>query len=291
MTLADVLPHRSSPGAEALAERLRSDLTHIGRRSFDAAQTPFWRETCAALLRCADTSDPRDFMRWAPIANTMVARTSPALIGIWRDLRAAADWPDIKPLVSRPEIGAAPPFLAAPWAGAVAIQHASHLLYFRRAMGTDIAQASGIIDLGAGYGGMCRMLKQRGFQGRYIIFDQPPVLALQRYFLGWHGIEADYDNFGADGVALCSSIVSAAGLLPQGSLSAISTWALSEMPLDLRQEIEPLLRRADRALLAYQADFSGIDNAPYFARLAAELGGRILPVPHSPGNHYVFRAP
>jgi hypothetical protein len=48
-----------------------------------------------------------------------------------------------------------------------------------------------IIEFGGGFGSMCRLVHALGFRGQHIIFDLPPVWALQRYYLRLHGIEVD----------------------------------------------------------------------------------------------------
>ena len=50
-----------------------------------------------------------------------------------------------------------------------------------------------IVEFGGGYGSMCRLVRKLGFKGRYVIFDLRPILALQKYYLGLHGVEAGYD--------------------------------------------------------------------------------------------------
>ena len=49
----------------------------------------------------------------------------------------------------------------------------------------------------------------------------------------------------------------------------MSTWALSEMPLTSRAEVEPILDtdKCVVVLFAYQAEFEGIDNRKYFESL------------------------
>lgn len=139
---------------------------------------------------------------------------------------------------------------------------------------------------------MCRLIKRLGYRGDCIIFDQPPVLALQCYFLGRHGVEAAYGEFGPSRVALCRAFDRVRALIRPGArVALISTWAMSEMPIAVRRQIEPFIADADKVLLAYQAEFTGIDNRAYFSELAARMGDgvRHTDVPSYPGNYYVFR--
>jgi hypothetical protein len=280
-----------SPEEAGLAARLRSDLETIGREAHGAAQSDFWFDTCAELRLCADHGDPRNFMRWRPVAHTMAMRTIPATVGALKVLRRSPDWEDWSRVLRHPNVGGAPPFLPAPWTSAISVQHAAHLVHFRSFAGRDFDSSDVILDMGAGYGSMCRLVKARGSKGDYIIFDQPPVLALQRYFLGRHGIDADYGQISRHGVALCRDLDDLAALIRPGArVAVISTWAMSEMPLVVRRRIEPFLARANKILLAYQVEFSGLDNRAYFLELAGRLGDGIhhAEVPFYPRNFYVF---
>jgi hypothetical protein len=62
---------------------------------------------------------------------------------------------------------------------------------------------------------------------------------------------------------------------PRDATALVSTWALSEMPLQLRERAQALLAISNisSAIFAYQADFSGIDNKRYFHELAKRTGG------------------
>ena len=65
---------------------------------------------------------------------------------------------------------------------------------------------------------------------------------------------------------------------------------MSEMPLDVRRQIEPFIAGADKVLLAYQPEFTGIDNRACFGELVARPGDRVrhTEVPSYPNNYYVF---
>jgi hypothetical protein len=171
-----------------------------------------------------------------------------------------------------PQYGRPPPFLPMLSTNVMAIEHAFHLLRFHRQQGSYLHDADCIVEFGGGFGSMCRLTRALGFRGRYVIFDLPPVLALQRYYLGLHGIEADFRA--GEAVWLCPDLDVITDWLAAAQplrVSLISTWALSEMPLAVRQRIEPFFRLAgvSKALLAYQPSFEGNDNRSYFRNFAA----------------------
>ncbi len=286
--IATVLDMRqTAPTAEqrALAQRLAAELRALN----DALQTgegsPFWRETCLALGRLAAEGDPMFFMRWPMIQATMVHGATPAIIADWWRLRRSPAWRDVwAPALRHTQYGHPPPFPPMPSTNAMAIEHATHLRRFHELAGTRFERMGCIVEFGGGFGSMCRLIRATGFRGTYIIFDLPHVLALQRYYLGLHGIRAG--EAADDGVLLCADLNEVCRHLDArgGSLfSAISTWAMSEMPLPLRARIETLIERPDcaRLLLAYQARFESNDNRAYFGALADRLSGSMV-VSHVP---------
>jgi hypothetical protein len=102
------------------------------------------------------------------------------------------------------------------------------------------------------------------------------------------------------GVRLVAGLDAVQHLIGENQFSAISTWALSEMPLSLRERIEPILQRSDcrKILLNYQARFEGNDNRAYFTSLASRINASVdwmdVPIgersePASPfDSHYLF---
>src|SRR5260221_3039491 len=234
-TLLDLRPGRLTPQQRWLAERLVSDLRSIAASPIAGAQSVFWREACLELCACAESGDANYFMRWPPIARTMVHGTTPHALAAYRLLRRSAAWRGIwSAALHYTEFGHPPPFLRDLRTNAIAIQHASHLFLFGEATGQSLIDADCILELGGGYGSLCRLTHSLGYRGKYIIFDQPPVLALQRYYLGLHGVAAEYGGGEwAERGTLCRAIGELASVVARGrfkKISLLSTLALTEMP-------------------------------------------------------------
>jgi hypothetical protein len=270
-TLTDLQQRPATPQQQQLADRLRQELR--GLTGDAEAQLPFWRATCEALRDAAETGDPRFFMRWPAIAGAMVTRTSPFTVAAYRRLRRSPQWRDVWAGALHHSLhGNGPPFLLDLRTSPITVGHAGVLLHFQAATGRSLLAADCIVEFGGGYGSMCRLVNRLGFTGRYVIFDLPPILALQRYFLAMHGIELSAPE---PRIWFTSSLAEvAAAMRPKTAL--VSTWALSEMPLTLRAEITALLddERSTAALFAYQAEFQGIDNVAYFRALRARTDDR-----------------
>jgi len=268
-TIQDLWRTNPTPREEALAADLSNRLNELVRMQVTVEGSELWRARCQSIAALAATDDPRFFMRWQPIRNTMVHGMGPSTLAEFRNLRRAADWQSVwKPALRHRQHGHPPPFPPMMSANAMAIEHATHLLRFRENLCVQFQDTDCVIEFGGGFGSMCRLVHALGFTGTYIIFDLPYVLALQRYYLGLHDIEADVD--GQRGVRLCSRLGEVRRLLDTLAprrVSGMSTWAMSEMPLELRTQIEAIMMsRCDKLLLAWQPAFEGIDNHAWFGQ-------------------------
>jgi hypothetical protein len=271
-TLTDLRARTPTSREAALARRLAAELRAIAEADDAGTGSDFWRATCRDLVTMATENDPLFFMRWEPIRATMVHGATPSIIGSWWRLRRSPDWRDTwAPALRHEQYGHPPPFPPMPATNAIAIEHASHLFRFREATGAAFHDAGCIVEFGGGYGSMCRLIHALGFRGNYVIFDLPHVLALQRYYLALHGIDTETN------VQLTSDPDTVHHLIGEKQFSAISTWALSEMPISLRERIEPILQRpaCRKILLSYQARFEGNDNRAYFTSLASRISASV----------------
>lgn len=289
-TIQDMLPAAPTAEQYALGQRLRQELQELAQSASFGGGSAFWQEICAALAQCANERDPLFFMRWNPIRVTMVHGSMPGTFRDWWRLRRHPDWRTVwSKALSHPQLGHPPPFLPMLSTNAMAIEHATHLCRFGDWAGTPFHDADQVIEFGGGFGSMCRMIHALGYRGLYTVFDLPPVLLLQRYYLALHGLTAESN--GAAGIRLCAQLDQVEEALAAHApkrLSLMSTWAMSEMPIPLRQRIEAFLDHPalNYVLLAYQAAFEGQDNQKYFADLRARLDDRFdwMHVPTGPST-------
>lgn len=277
-TVMDAFAQPPSLSQCVLAKQLTDSLNVLLKDEGKGEGSAFWQGICEELHRLAAAGDPMYFMRWPPIKATMVHGAVPATLRMWWMLRQSPGWRKVwKPALRHPQFGNPPPFALMLSTNAMAIEHASHLMRFHRQQGEFLHDTGCIVEFGGGFGSMCRIIRALGFRGRYIIFDLPPVLALQRYYLRLHEIHAS-EAAGAD-VWLCPDLETILDWLVRegpASVSLISTWALSEMPLTIRKRIEPFfrLKASKKALLAFQPSFEGNDNHIYFRDLMTRTADR-----------------
>jgi len=153
-----------------------------------------------------------------------------------------------------------------------------------------------VIEIGGGYGSMCRLVWNLGFRGKYAIYDLPVFSVLQRLYLSETGRSVEIGSplewkevfttheFGALHEAIDRSLF-------RKSI-VIATWSLSESPDATRERVERMISdtRSD-VLIAYQERFAEMDNIAYFDRFRCELPSHSWqshPIPGHAGNYYLF---
>lgn len=289
-TVLDLFPTSATPEQAEYGRRLAQNLQDLAAASAAGGGSPFWQDICGEFRRLANDQDPMFFMRWDPIRATMVHGATARTFAAWWHLRRDREWGAVwGPALRHRQFGHPPPFLPMMSTNAMAIEHATHLQRFQAWAGRPFYHADGIMEFGGGFGSMCRMIHAVGYKGAYAIFDLPPVLLLQQYYLALHGV--DTEPLVPARIRLCSNLERVEEMTVEhgvSRLSIISTWALSEMPMPLRQRIETFLEHpaCHQVLLAYQSVFEGQDNRRYFADLRARLDDRFdwLHVPTEPAN-------
>ncbi len=257
------------------SEELLAGLDAAAARGAAAGEWAHLAEAIATALR---TEGADHFLRLRPIAKTVHPRIRSHSADYLRYVlasrhcsaqfqRALTESPVGQPLVN--------PFY--PLSSPLLIQHGYHLIRLLEATELDLAALRLVVDFGGGYGSFFRLLRNLGYRDAYRIWDIPVMCALQRFYL------RNVFPEGASGEppANLDWLVSgdpeaphAVGELAAGASQSlfVATWSLSETPLAVRATITPVLEQFSFVLCAYQRSFAGIDNAAYFAELAARLG-------------------
>ena len=282
--------HRSVP---------RPDVVAVLRREAKALseQTPsteeFWTVRRKQLQTLLLEADPWNFLRWSPIATTMVKRGKANIAHELRYLRRRRDWTSRwRPALREHTVGFPRPFYRYPRSSGDLIHHAYHACRFEEATGTSLTDLDFIVEFGGGYGSMCRVLHQLGFRGAYLIFDLPEMGVIQRFFLSHVGLTAAGPGRAVlleRGVVTTSDVDHFKRLMrsrPAGRAGFIATWSLSEAPVALREAILSELMDFDAFLLAYGDYFADVDNRAFFEKWCAEFPEHVwhhMPPPsHTP---------
>ena len=248
------------------------------RAEFDTLPAPppgdgEWNENRRRLRALAATQDPRGFLRWDVLVRTMVV--SPQQLYVVREFSALLPaWRQWRSVVEDAPIGHPWPFPLFPRTSANTIHQAYHLHRFERSTGLRLEEMEQVVEVGGGYGGLCRLIHRRGFRGRYNIIDLPEFSALQRYFLGASGIRVTHNEAATRGLRTL----------------LVANWSLSEMSLADRQTALDACPDLSAALIAYQNTFHGMDNLAFFREWSKGTGLLVedSPIKHLPGNRYLF---
>jgi 2-oxoglutarate-Fe(II)-dependent oxygenase superfamily protein len=170
-----------------------------------------------------------------------------------------------------------------------------HLMSFETATGKSLwKDCDVVLELGGGYGEMCRTLRADGYEGEYVILDLPHMQEFQRLYLELHGCAVSLTADPEEAIAVA---------LEAKRLAFVSTFALSETPPDFRRRIRPVFDKMSNVLVASQwfHRFNGFDNAEWFTKdfvynQGVRLRWTLAPVqalyePHTKNEMHIFAVP
>jgi len=253
-----------------------------------------WREARKELRSQIEQKDPREFLTWDIIRKTGVFVNHSSYLAEFRGLRADSLWEGRwKSVLKEDPCGRPEPFFKHRNSSATLIHHAFHVQQFEGLTGRPIDSYDWIVELGGGYGSLCRLIHRLGFQGQYVIFDLPEFSCLQRFFLSSVGVPVADGAVGDSGVWLVSSLDQLSRQIDkkEGSSLLIATWSLSETPIAFRERFLPAVGEFDAYLIGYQRRYGAVDNRAYFSQwtLSHEsIRWHDWEVPHLSSNHYLI---
>ncbi|HEX7997142.1 MAG TPA: putative sugar O-methyltransferase [Pyrinomonadaceae bacterium] len=218
--------------------------------------------------------DPRRFLNWEVIRNTMFFCNTPYIVPALESLRRSDKWESRwRDATLESKVGLPLKFPHYPESSGNLIHQAYNLSRFEEHSGKAIEDFKVIVEFGGGYGRTCLLAHKLGFNGSYFIFDLPEFSALQRFYLKMNGVNvaAETQNgLSGQGVVCLSSIAELKTRLEDRSIDLfIANWSLSETPLELRDEFLPLVAGARSYLIGYQDAFGEVDNRDFFASWSA----------------------
>lgn len=154
-----------------------------------------------------------------------------------------------------------------------------HLLTYDQFNSIDeISSYKNIVEVGGGYGDMCGLIHKLGFSGNYYMLDFPEIHQLQKYYLG---------RIGFSHVNYITEIAE----LPTAPDLVIGTWSISEMPMDVRDEMIDQVIDSKHWLITYQNNIFGNSNHKYFVDKFANIDYAIENIDYMPydgGNNYLI---
>lgn len=258
-----------------------------------------WRGNMNTLRELVLQENPRAFIRWPVIYQSMFVQAVPYVRKEFRYLRSRADWATRwRNAVRECRAGNPFPCWFYPPSSGNLLHHAYHLAQFEEQMGCAVHEMDVVVEFGGGYGSMCRLLYNMGFRGQYLMFDLAHFSHLQRFFLkaSRHPLVGAQDEAPAvDGIACLSSFdalkVTLQSFAPQARKMFMATWSLSEVPVPLREKVLPLFNSFDTYLIGYQGSFGEVDNVAYFGdwcKSMPHIQWAVKEIRHLPADWYLF---
>lgn len=276
-----------------LIKKLKSEISHIPEKADykDNKMESEWQNSVDNLRHHILNDDPRKFLQWKEVSSTMVFSGSEhELSSLKKD-----NWPYWKEIIEDNYFGM-PPLFKYCWGSSGNYIHlAYHFQKLLAEFNLKIDKLKTIIEFGGGYGAMALLSYRQGFKGRYLIFDLPEFLALQKYYLSSANetklLPSNNSNisFFSKQEDLTNSLKDTPGID-----LFIAMWSISESPLKLREELlENIfnLQEIKYVLIGFQKQFSDIDNYAYFKNFTNKYNNfswKIEAISHLKNNYYLI---
>lgn len=210
-------------------------------------------------------SFPASFLRQPTISKTTHPNVQDLAVLYYNDLMQGLFFKErILPGLKDGLVGQPFQFKLLPECSPLTIQHAYHLNLVHEHLGVFIpsSKISRVVEIGGGYGNLCRLIKQFGYAGTYTIVDFPEMLQLQQHYLKQHAVsQVEFVTLEESSLFLPSSEVSI----------LIATFSVNEMPMESRKILEDQYNQYDYLFFAYNTAFDGINNIEYFNQLRSNL--------------------
>ncbi len=221
-------------------------------------------------------NDPRNFLRWEPITGSMFYGGNKCEL----DHLMGNDWDKWSKVITETNVGNPPRFKYYKKSSGNLIHNAYNLSHLIDHYKIDIKKTKQIIEFGAGYGCMTKLINNLGFSGKYAIFDIPEFLALQKYYLRSTDTNGNFH--------FINQIEKLEDSNPD---IFIAMWSLSESPIELRNEFLKKIGKPKYVLIAYQANFESVDNIKYFQEYRKnnlDYDWVDWEISHLPKNYYLI---
>lgn len=249
----------------------------------DQNAVPEWKVYSKKILDLTLKDDVRRFLRWKPIQESMNVSFA---IFLKKELKFLKNnnW-DVrwKKAIKENSFGSPIPFIYYKKSSGNLIHHAYHIAKFEKMMEMSVNNLDYVVEFGAGYGSMCRLFRQLGFKGKYVLFDLPYFSLLQSFYLNGIGLKGTCISDMNELKQIISNEVNENSMF-------LSTWALSETPVSLRDKLIDSYQKFSYFLFAYQDNFSGNDNKEYFTKLSSNIivNWKHFKIEHMSDSSYLF---
>jgi hypothetical protein len=257
-----------------------------------------WLSNINRLKELILKQNPRKFLKWDVVKNTMFVSNVDYISTELRFLKSQAGWDTRwKNAIKESFVGNPTPYIFYPSSSGNLIHHAYHLSKFEEKTRVEVENMDFIFEFGGGYGSMCRLFHNLGFRGKYLIFDLPQFSALQKYYL--KTLELPLQSFSesqktSSGILCISEKEELKETLEYHTHSInktfLATWSISETPDIIRDSILPLISNFQSFLIAYQDKFEEMNNKKYFEKWTqtmSHVNWNTWKINHLPHSNYL----
>jgi hypothetical protein len=302
IVLLDRPYHTPSCKEEGLARELRQYVMNMRNEGDNQNLTSSsinlrWLDNLNLFRDIVIRKDPRDFIHWKVIRDSMFVSNVPYINDELKYLKCHKEWSRIKEEIKESRIGRPIPAWKYPNSSPNLIHHMYHICQFEDRIKYRVKDFKIIVEFGGGYGCMCRLLHAQGFNGKYIIYDLPEFAALQQYYLRLNSISVkdiksfEWSESGVFCVSKLEALKNVINTVDIGNSMFIAMWSLSEVPKELRYLILQLIHGFKGFLIAYQVEFEGIKNHQFFMNWANQnnsITWQNCQITYLTGNYYLI---
>lgn len=257
-----------------------------------------WSQNMNRLRELVLEADIRKFLQWDVIRDTMFVGNEKYILKEYKSLKSSNDFNNYWYKGIESEIGQPITCKRFNYTDGNSIHSAYHIQQFEEKTNLKINQFDFVFEFGGGYGCMCRLFNNFGFNKKYAIFDLPAFSMLQKYYLessGYKVLTIEEFSTAQSGILCLSDIDVLKTILKSISEHDknlfIATWSISETPMKLRNEIFRFLEKINFFLITYQNRFKEIDNIDYFKGIQKKfmnIKWDNTTIKHIPGNNYLI---
>jgi hypothetical protein len=173
-----------------------------------------------------------------------------------------------------------------------------HLKKFEDFYGNELKKFDAVFEFGGGYGNLAYSFCRINKNIKYIIFDTFEVNLLQYYYLKKTNHKPSFQKLSSsNNILLINDINKLKRDIEKIKLIKnklfIANWSLSEVPMDLRNDLNFILNIFDFQLISFQNYFENINNFEYFKRIKSENEKKnrissFIEVDSIKNNYYLF---
>lgn len=290
------MPEADAPSPALFAEFQRN-LSRL--LECEVIAEPHWEARCRQIVDEARNGNSHEFLRWRSLEDISVSEIYPDIFAWhYEKLLCGGQWNEKWHSLSREiPLGKPKVFSGDKGTSPILIQHTYHLYLYETLTGRPFYNCDIIVELGGGFGSMCRLVRNAGFRGLYIIFDLPPLSEVQRLYLNSLShteatrrdiLTAPQDKYWLVNYHEIDLLCDYLGNTKCDS-ACIATWSLSEFPLQLRNRFFPRLHQSlSRYLITFEGSWRGIDNSAYFGEFTAQRRDCAWHSYAIPGSEYLL---